>query len=102
MKDEFEGVIRSMFEVRETVDDKGRLGQTVGYFFNENDAHDAAVGQGWYGSDGVVTPRFSLRVNGSDYLLASKTPIEFGSYRNLLRQRALAKLTVEEREVLGL
>jgi hypothetical protein len=66
----------------------------IGYFTHPDDAHAAARGQGVMGGDAYVRP-VAIKIY--------TTLQEFTGVKNEeLRQRALEKLTPEEREALGL
>lgn len=83
-----------------------RTGPVIAYCSTEHIAREAARDQGWYGSDGAVTNCAALRIEGNVWLLREREPVDLDGAKRArdaaARQAALAKLTPEEREVLGL
>lgn len=101
--------------VHQTVNEYGHLGKLVGVFSTENKANKAAIGQGWYGGHALVEKHRAIVLVDYDsgtehyYLLdkkltdvPSKLDTNLIEYENLIKKRALSKLSKEEKEVLGL
>ena len=73
-------------------------------------ANSVAKGSGWYSGDAAVKKRHAITVEGNTYLLEHERPIivalSFGDIdvarKVALREKAISKLTAEEREALGL
>lgn len=73
-------------------------------------AEAAAKGSGWYGGDAPVRTHHAIRVGNATYLLQSEDPVCVAfslddlvlAHEHATRLKALAKLTPEERRVLGL
>ena len=73
-------------------------------------ADSVARDTGWYNGDAPVRPSHAIAFDGMAYLLADKEPIAIAynldgvklSQQMILRKKALAKLSKEEREALGL
>jgi hypothetical protein len=88
-----------------TVDEYGRRGTVVGHYASPLAAEPVARGKGWYGSRGSVETGHAIYADGQYYWLVSREPITLDV--NLLKQRedirkaALAKLSDEEKKVLG-
>ena len=79
------------FEAR--VPDSERTDKHVGYFVHAADGTRATKGAGWRGGDGTVHPV---------ELVIYDTFEEFkGEQENKLRERALSKLSEDERKALG-
>lgn len=74
------------------------------FFLNEVDALYAAKNKGWYGGPAPVTEQWVLLIHDKMYLLQKNEPIKFGlkTKEEEMRERALKKLTQEEKKVLGL
>jgi hypothetical protein len=90
----------------DTVDERGTPGKLIGLFENKNDAVLASQGQGWYGGDGRVHQQQFIRIRhtGEVFALKDPCPVRFGNTAELMekkRKAALAKLTPEERRLLG-
>ena len=80
-----------VFEAR--VSDSERTDKHAGYFVNAADGIRATKGAGWWGGDGAIYPV---------ELVIYDTFEEFkGEEENKLRERALGKLSDEERKALG-
>lgn len=79
---------------------------TVGWFYNRDDAVTASVGVGVFGSDAKIEEheKAVVWIDGDKdrmFLLGEKVIFVYEDPR-VVRERALAKLTAKEREVLGL
>lgn len=103
----FSGNIIDLWTVYETVDEYGRRGGIVGYFDTRSKADAAAVGKGFYGSNGLVVNGFGLRINDDGVLplvLDHPVPLNIDALRHAeeIRESALAKLTPTERAALGI
>lgn len=98
-----------------TVDECGRRGELIGVWQNVHDARQSAKGRGWYGGDGLVEPRKAIaecNITGPFttmiYLLDAKytQPIEIDvdilTNKEEARRKALAKLSSEEKQLLGI
>lgn len=101
----------TVYAAFETVDDCGRHGNLIGVFSDEGMAAGHAIGHGWYGGNGSVTPRKALVVNEEPlqvYLLDEECPKKYKVGTNLIedtkdrKKKALAKLTKEDKELLGI
>ena len=84
-------------------------GPIEGYCATRADAEIMCQGRGWYGGNGAITTASVLEVEGVLYALASPIPITFMSAKatqeavdKAARERALAKLTLTDRRVLGI
>jgi hypothetical protein len=93
------------FEVYETVDEYGRLGRKIGVYTDKSDACSAAEGVGWYGGTGSVQ-RIDVIKLGDKFYKIDPSPIDLNNDEKhkqlILKEKALKKLTPEEREALGL
>jgi hypothetical protein len=92
-----------------TVDEYGRHGDLKGIYTTEDDAEKAADGIGWYGGRGSVNERKAVEAGNSKYFLLDDEvdyliPInkKISDEADKARRAALRKLTVKEREMLGL
>lgn len=82
-------------------------GDLVGFYYDSEDAEDAARGHGWYGGNGVIEKTFALKINDDSYFLLIQpepVPIDvnLAAKKEGERKAALRKLTAKERELLGL
>ncbi len=96
-----------MWEVYTTIDEYGRDGEMVGLFSDEVMANAAAKGKGWWGGKGDVRPVFALDChNGYYQVLKYRNPVKADTdivkLREDIKTKALAKLTEEEKALLGL
>lgn len=96
-----------VWEVWETVDDRGRKGEMIGVFTSKLSAEDAAKGHGWYGGDGTIISGEAIDLDGTIYSIRSLVKTEalnrdIPSYRDMKKAQALEKLTEEEIEILGI
>ncbi|MBK3780238.1 hypothetical protein G3A43_08205 [Paraburkholderia aspalathi] len=105
----------TIFEVRQTTDERGTRGTVVGYCDSQSTADACAKGEGWWGGMGMVTEMSALVVDGKVWALRQPEPVEvlnLTAVRALkpipqseldtnLRNAALAKLSPDERRVLG-
>ena len=93
----------SVYETVGPVDTtEGRYGgnQSYGYFAELAEAIKCARGKGVMGTEGEVKTRAAISVNDIVYLIEE---IEVNtSLDSLRRKKALAKLTAEEKKILGL
>lgn len=97
--------IITIYGAYETTDEYGRLGGCRGYYTHHSVAETKAKGIGWYGGNGRVQTESAVKINGRYYILKSCDPIvvdDSFDKKIALKQQALAKLTKEEKEVLGL
>lgn len=87
-----------------TRDEYGNVGRLVGYHQNKHDAILAAQGQGWYGGEGKVLEQQFIRIRHTTELfaLSHPDPVLFEASVAIKKARALAKLTDEEKKILGL
>lgn len=89
-------------------DSERSLGEPFEFYIDENRAVEMAKGRGWYGGAAPCRPVTAIVwPDGRYYLLRSDTPIpvdcsEGRPAADVLKERALAKLSLEERRVLGL
>jgi hypothetical protein len=100
--------IKEVYAAYETVDDYGRLGSCRGIFTSRSGADKEAIGIGWWDGIGSVIAKNVIIVDGVVYLLESPTPVELDvsseeakAAREKIKASALAKLSVDERRVLG-
>jgi hypothetical protein len=96
----------AIFRVRE-IQDSERLGKVVGYFTTGDKAKIAAKGKGAWGSEGEITPAWALPAEGGKFhILEQQEPLEldvdFVAFEKAARDAALAKLTPDERQLLGI
>jgi len=101
-------VIKKVYAAYETVDEYSRLGSRRGIFTTRDRADKEAIGIGWYGGTGTVMTKNVIIVDDVVYLLESPTPVELDVSseeakvaREKIKASALAKLSAEERRVLG-
>jgi len=90
-------------------DDRGLNGAFIGVFRTEQAARTAATGRGFYGGPGNVEQRKAVWFADDEvYLLERVAPMALAIGLDLIktkqmrREQALAKLTDEEVELLGL
>lgn len=90
-------------------DEYGRSTKLIGIFEKEADAEEAAKGQGWWAGDGNVEKRFVIKLQGGSCFLLDKYEtnrmsmnVNFLDEKKKMREAALAKLSPEEKIVLGL
>lgn len=102
-----EGKYTTFYIVWSTEDERGRRGSVVGVYTNSADAEKAKEGKGWFGSPGeveiadgwfvgeyVMFPRVKVLREDLNVNLPKRTEEK--------RQAALAKLSDEEKKLLGL
>ena len=95
-----------------TTDEYGRQGQIIGIYTEKRNALLASTGNGWYGGDGKVEGRKAIVTDGGlgdgVYLIdveltdPIKLNINLPELQKSLRKIALSKLSVADKEVLGL
>jgi hypothetical protein len=102
-----------VFEVVETLDERGTRGNVVGYADSRESVDVFAKGKGWYGGMGAIIEATALVIDGKVYPLRQPGPVELhtleelcppkpkGKVDPMVRRAAIAKLTPEERESLG-
>lgn len=87
-------------------DDDRSSGHPAYFFTSEEAATKARKGTGWYGGDAPISKRKAIRVNDDCYLLDEIGEIDLDGakevHKRKTREKALSKLTEEERELLGL
>ena len=100
--------IKEVYAAYETTDEYSRLGGRRGIFTTRSRADKEAIGIGWYGGTGSVMTKNVIIVDGVVYLLESPTPVELDVSseeaklaREQIKKGALAKLSADERKVLG-
>lgn len=103
-------IIERAYEITIPADE--RRSSVFGYFKNSQDGLRMASGKGWYGSDGHCNgvDVMTFTVDGEEYSFLRKSRIHV--YKNeadyelkqqaIQREKALNKLTLEERKLLGL
>lgn len=98
--------IEQAYKVSATTDDRGRIGETIGYYTTKINAGKAAKGVGWYGGAGDIKAVWTIHHDDRIYVLADAQPIVLDrtlpEYREELRQKALAKLNEDDKLALGL
>ncbi len=95
--------IIEIFAIYETTDERGsRAHKPCGFAAEAVSANKFAAGKGWYGGPGTVVIVPALIVDGETYPLLTSGPVVVVTSEEYTRQAALAKLTKEERGVLGL
>lgn len=101
-------VIKEVYAAYETVDEYGRRGSCRGIFTSRSRADNEAIGIGGYGGAGSVVTKNVIIFDGIAYLLDSPIPVELDisskeakAAREKLKASAIAKLTENERKVLG-
>jgi hypothetical protein len=104
-----------IFEVRETINERGTLGAVVGYCDSKTTADARAKGEGWWGGMGAVSEMSALVLEGQVWALRQPEPVQVMNLEQVrilkpvpqseidteLRSAALAKLSPDERRVLG-
>lgn len=91
------------YELRAMTGETGS--KVIGYFTDANLAAASGKGEGWYGSDGMVGEVTVLTQDGVIGFILDKESItleEDAARRAVAIQKALDKLTPEERELLGI
>lgn len=113
------GVVAVLYQVRETIDDRGGYGETIGYFSNQTDAEAAAKGRGWYGGVADVREvyavvRSGMSISAGDQTLAVilaegatvTVDVDLVKQKKELTESAkkklLATLTRQEMDALGI
>lgn len=97
-----------IYAVYTTENEYGQLGSCIGFFTKASDANLVAEGKGWYGGKGVVQTRRAIQVDDKYYLLDKyfHTQIiidtDLEKFKEKKKEEALAKLTEEEKILLGL
>jgi hypothetical protein len=97
----------TVYAAFETVDNFGRKGNLHGVFTNELDAKETAKSIGWYGGAGTVEQRVGIQDGGEIYLLDATYSrgvtlnVDLVQKAQSRREAALAKLTDEEKRLLG-
>lgn len=98
-----------VFRVREVTSEYGGLGRLIGIFSTQENADAAAKGQGWWGSDGNIEPLFAIPDEahpGRFFILIQADSVQLDlnlpQIEAELKAGALAKLSPEEKAVLGL
>lgn len=94
-------VIEPVWVVYSVIDERGMRGGLVGFFRSEPEARHGAKGKGFYGNGQVVESQ-ALVWAGKYYWLQATEPIVFRADFDAMREAALAKLTDEDKRVLGL
>ena len=102
-------VIREVYVAYSTTDEYGRRGNRSGIFTSRSKAETEAIGIGWWGGKGTVTVEHAIIVEGVAYLLSSPHPVDLDITslearltKEKLKDAALAKLSADERKVLGI
>ena len=95
-----------VWTVYETVSEWGQQGRRVGVFTRETDAEVSAIGRGYFGGHGAIEQGLAVSLDGLVYVLKDANPVdldvdEIKSMEERVAQ-AKAKLTPEERKLLGL
>jgi hypothetical protein len=105
----------TIFEVRETINERGTLGAVVGYCDSKTTADERAKGEGWWGGQGAVSEVSALVIDGHVWALRQPEPVQVMNLEQVrvskpvpqseidteLRSAALAKLSPDARRVLG-
>jgi hypothetical protein len=95
-----------VWEAYTTIDEYGRKGKTIGYFSDEKKAKIAAAKMGWYGGEGGLTRHWALSQDDGWIIVvmpeAVPLDVDMIKYKENAKKAALAKLTQEERVLLGL
>lgn len=105
----------TIFEVRQTTDERGTRGKVVGYCDTRPTADERAKGEGWWGGMGAVAEVSALVIDGKVWALRQPDtvdvlnlaavralkPIPQSEMDRELRIAALEKLSPEERRALG-
>ena len=100
----------SVYATYEIIDERGSQKSLVGIFTNEKTAQIASKGRGWYGGNGRVIRRTAILLPNERCLLidqetsdlkGTRLNVDFLDEYEELRNAALAKLTDEEKRILG-
>lgn len=100
--------LRAAFSANATTDEWGTRGKRICICFERGEAEKAAKGQGWYGGMGAVDPEVVLADGPLFYLLKEPGPVQVldkwvnPDEKQRKRDEALAKLTDEEIQLLGI
>lgn len=105
----FSNQIISVYVVRETVDEYGHTGEIIGVTVSKAEADNLAKGRGWYGGTADIREEKALVLDPAnpEAVLLLQSTIEYPLGVNLPERRrekrkaALAKLSPEEKELLG-
>lgn len=96
----------SVWSAHTSVNEMGTDGDLLGWFSTSKGATVAATDKGWWGGMGNVREHGAIKVDGKIYILHSKKPIEKLDSSHADKEKAIAsaraKLTVAEREALGI
>lgn len=96
--------IKRLYAVHQGDDDRSS-GYPRWYFDNAMEATKVAIGRGWWGGNAPVSEKKCLVIDGiTAYLLASDVPISINEGPDdelTKKQKILAKLTEEEKKILG-
>lgn len=100
-------VLKKVFQVSHVRDEYNRLGDVVGFYTTEAAAAAAAKGKGFYSGPGDIKPVTAMEgPDGEFYILVRPEPVKLDVDLLTLvadaKKAALAKLTPEERTLLGL
>lgn len=97
------GIIKEVFLFRISTDE--RKSKIYGYFENKEVGRAVTRGKGWYGEHGWCDEK-PIKVfvdhNGKAYKLEEVSISDAKSLEEAKREEALAKLTEEDKKVLGL
>lgn len=105
----------TIFEVRQTTDERGSRGPVIGYCDAMSTADARAKGEGWWGGMGKISEVSALVIDGKVWALRQPEPVQVMNLEQVrvlkpvpqseidteLRNAALAKLSPDERRVLG-
>lgn len=104
-----DGSIIDVWAAYETDDDRGRSSALIGVFRTQQAAKEAAKKRGFYGGPGNVEQRKAVWfADDQVYMLDRSAPfalslgLDLIKTKEMRRKAALAKLTDEEKELLGL
>lgn len=95
--------VRTVYEVIGQDDNERET--HYGYYADAEVAQRIAAGKGSWGRDGLVKPRRAIANESGNlcYLIQNEEPVKIYRHENdYQREKILAKLTPEERRVLGL
>lgn len=97
-----------LWEVRATSDESGQPTTLEGYTPTKEEADAFAVGKGWYGGKGVVTPVWGLKIDGMVFALAQPEPVNFPEVKKkqedadaVRRAKLLKELSADDLRILG-
>ena len=96
--------IRKIYAVNQGDTDR-YAGQPAWFFDSKDDAVNCSLGRGWYGGNAPVGEHMALVIDGTAYLLARAEPVALNvtpEDEQAKKNAALAKLTEEERKLLGI